>query len=170
MTRLTGMVARLCQRFQQGVALIEQERWEEGLREFEESYRIYPTQAALFNKALCLRLLRRYGEAMETLAEYRGRYAGQVGEERMAEVETELGRIEGVEDYLVAGVDDPQGILTQVPWIFVVPAEPESWSVAEFLMVARRILPPHMVPRGVEVVPSIPLASTGQPGREQAGW
>lgn len=82
------------QRFQRGVELINQERWEEGLVEFEESYRVYPTQAALFNRALCLRLLRRYREAMDALVEYRARYASEVSPERMAEVDTELHTLE----------------------------------------------------------------------------
>lgn len=82
------------QRFHRGVELINQERWEEGLVEFEESYRVFPTQAALFNRALCLRLLRRYREAMDALVEYRSRYASSVSPERMAEVDTELHTLE----------------------------------------------------------------------------
>lgn len=84
------------QRFVAGVELIQQERWEEGLQQFEESYRVFPTQAALFNRALCLRLLRRYGEAMDVLAEYRRLYSGEVSADRMAEVDAELATIRGL--------------------------------------------------------------------------
>src|SRR5207249_3489535 len=38
-----------------------------------------------------------------------------------AEVETELGPVPGVLEYLVAGIRDPSGILEQLPWAFVVP-------------------------------------------------
>jgi hypothetical protein len=84
------------QRFRRGVEFINQERWEEGLEAFDESYRLYPTQAALFNRAMCLRLLRRYGEAMDALVEYRSRYASQVSAERMAEVDAELRTLESL--------------------------------------------------------------------------
>lgn len=84
------------QHFRRGVALIDQERWEEGLEAFDQSYRLYPTQAALFNRAMCLRLLRRYGEAMDALVEYRARYASQVSAARMAEVDAELRTLESL--------------------------------------------------------------------------
>lgn len=81
------------QRFLRGVELIQQERWEEGLEEFRESYELSPTQSALFNHALCLRLLRRYAEAMEVLTEYRRLYADSVPASRLAEVEREIATI-----------------------------------------------------------------------------
>ncbi|MFY0533702.1 class I adenylate-forming enzyme family protein [Nannocystis pusilla] len=54
-----------------------------------------------------------------------------------AEVELLLGAVPGVKDALVAGVPDPQRLLTDVPWIFVVPHNPETWSVREFTAHAR---------------------------------
>lgn len=84
-----------------------------------------------------------------------------------AEVELLLGDIDGVLEALVAGVPDPQLMLTQVPWIFVVPRDPQSWSVAEFMRHARARLPAHMVPRNVVVVPGIPVSRTGKPDRRE---
>jgi acyl-CoA synthetase (AMP-forming)/AMP-acid ligase II/2-methylisocitrate lyase-like PEP mutase family enzyme len=84
-----------------------------------------------------------------------------------AEVELLLGAIPGVKDALVAGVPDPQGMLTDVPWIFVVPYSPERWSVREFMAHARARLPSHMVPRNVVVVPAIAMTPSGKPDRRE---
>jgi acyl-CoA synthetase (AMP-forming)/AMP-acid ligase II/2-methylisocitrate lyase-like PEP mutase family enzyme len=82
-----------------------------------------------------------------------------------AEVEVLLGAIDGVKESLVAGVPDPQGILTDVPWIFVAPHNPETWSPAEFMRFARTRLAPHMIPRNVVIVPAIPTTASGKPDR-----
>lgn len=79
--------------FERGVALVEQERWVEALGSFDESLRLYPTQTALFNRALCLALLGRPVEALRDLEEHRRRYGDTVDEERRAQVEEELARI-----------------------------------------------------------------------------
>ena len=84
-----------------------------------------------------------------------------------AEVERLLGEIEGVREFLVAGVPDPQQLLTQVPWLFVVPHDPPSWSIAAFMRYAKGRLPGHMVPRNVVVVPQIPQAGSGKPHRRE---
>ena len=84
-----------------------------------------------------------------------------------AEVELLLGDIDGVQDLLVAGVPDPQRLLTCVPWIFVVPHRPETWSVGEFMRGARARLPAHMVPRNVVIVPAIPATRSGKPDRRE---
>ena len=84
-----------------------------------------------------------------------------------AEVEIELGAIEGIDTFLVAGVPDPAGILTDVPWIFVVPEKPTTWSIRDFLMDARKRLPSQMVPRNVVVVDEIPLTPSGKPSRRR---
>lgn len=85
-----------------------------------------------------------------------------------AEVEMELGTHETVRDYLIAGVPDPQKLLHQVPWVFVVPHDPERWSSEEFLGWARGRLPAHKVPRRVVVVPALPATATGKPSRRMA--
>ena len=82
-----------------------------------------------------------------------------------AEVEKELGPIPGVTEYLIAGVPDPRGILEHVAWAFVVPENPDTWSPKELHAQARRRLPPHMVPRQVVAIPSMPLIAVGKPDR-----
>ena len=77
------------------------------------------------------------------------------------EVELALGTPAGIEQYLVAGVPDPRGVLQQVPWAFVVPLEVNEWSPGEFLAQARACLPAHMVPRQVVTVPMLPLTPSG---------
>jgi len=84
-----------------------------------------------------------------------------------AEVERLLGEIPGVRDALVAGVPDPQRLLTDVPWIFVVPHDPAGWSIPTFMQHARARLPAHMVPRNVVVVPQIPTTASGKPHRQE---
>ncbi len=82
-----------------------------------------------------------------------------------AEVEAELGTPKGVKEYLIAGVPDPRGILHQVPWAFVVPQNPDAWSIKGFLETARQKLPSHMIPRRTVVLSALPLTSTGKPNR-----
>ena len=82
-----------------------------------------------------------------------------------SEVENELGSVEGVAQYLIVGVPDPQGVLGQVPWAFVVPRAPEAWSPRGFALQARNRLAPHMIPRRVVVIPSLPMISSGKPDR-----
>lgn len=79
--------------FERGNALVEQEQWEEALAAFDESLRLYPTQTALFNKAICLGLIGRPVEAVHALEEHQRTYGGQVDEERRAAVEAELARL-----------------------------------------------------------------------------
>ena len=83
------------------------------------------------------------------------------------EVELALGTPEGVEQYLVTGVPDPRGVLQEVPWAFVVPVSPDSWSPGQFLRQARASLPAHMVPRQVVVVPRLALTASGKPDRRE---
>ena len=82
-----------------------------------------------------------------------------------AEVEQLLGTPSGVEQYLVAGVADPRGVLQEVPWAFVVPIDATSWTPEAFLALARGNLPGHMVPRHVVTVPRLPLTASGKPDR-----
>jgi len=84
-----------------------------------------------------------------------------------AEVELLLGDVDGLLDLLVAGVPDPQRLLNDVPWFFVVPRDPPTWSVGELMRHARARLPAHMVPRNVVVVPGIPTLGSGKPDRRE---
>ena len=85
-----------------------------------------------------------------------------------AEVEVELGAVDSVAQYLIAGVPDPRGVLQEVPWAFVVPRDRAGFSPRGFLLEARRRLPPHMVPRHVVSVASLPLTPSGKPDRRRA--
>jgi acyl-CoA synthetase (AMP-forming)/AMP-acid ligase II len=85
-----------------------------------------------------------------------------------AEVETELGPVPGVIDYLVAGVSSQSGLLDQLLWAFVVPADPGHWVPQTLLALARRRLPSHMRPRRVVTVPALPLTPSGKPDRAMA--
>lgn len=76
--------------FEQGLHLVEQERWEDALEAFDESIRLYPTQSATYNRALCLGLMGRPAEGVRALGAYLRQYGGQITEERQAEVDREL--------------------------------------------------------------------------------
>ncbi|WP_437310818.1 PEGA domain-containing protein [Sorangium sp. So ce388] len=52
--------------FQKGNELMDQQAWAAALAEFSVSRRLYPTQNATYNAALCLRHLQRFDEALET--------------------------------------------------------------------------------------------------------
>jgi fatty-acyl-CoA synthase len=82
-----------------------------------------------------------------------------------AEVETELGPVPGVVDYIVAGMSSAAGLVDQWLWAFVVPADPQTWRPNEFLTLARKRLPSHMMPRQVIPVPALPLTPSGKPDR-----
>ena len=84
-----------------------------------------------------------------------------------AEVESALGPVEGVADYLVAGMPDEGGVLGEVPWAFVVPREPGRWNAQTLLARARRRLPSYMVPRRVVAVSELPLTASGKPDRRR---
>ncbi len=83
------------------------------------------------------------------------------------EVEQALGTPDGIEQYLVAGVPDPRGVLQEVFWAFVVPVNADDWSPVNFLRQARARLPAHMVPRQVVVVPRLALTASGKPDRRE---
>lgn len=79
--------------FLRGVELVNQERWEEAREAFDRSLELYPTQTALFNRALCYGLLGRPAEAVRDLEEHLRLYDEAVDEERREEVRTELARV-----------------------------------------------------------------------------
>ena len=85
-----------------------------------------------------------------------------------AEVEIEVKDLPGIKDYMVAGVPDPQDILTQIPWIFIVPTNPDTWDMLSFRSHLHKSLPSHMMPRKIVIVPKIPLTDSGKPSRKMA--
>ena len=84
-----------------------------------------------------------------------------------AEVESVLGPVQGVAQYLIAGVPDRRGILGEVPWAFVVPSGDGEWSPKEFLARARERLPAYMRPRWVVRIPELPLTPSDKPDRRR---
>ncbi len=84
-----------------------------------------------------------------------------------AEVEIEIRNISGLKECIVAGVPDPQDILSQIPWIFIVPENPKSWNPHSFRSYLQRSLPSHMMPRNIVMVPNIPLTDSGKPSRKR---
>lgn len=85
-----------------------------------------------------------------------------------AEIEAELGPVEGVEQYFIAGVPDPRDLLGEIPWAFVVPSEPKHFSPRAFAQQAQRMLPGYMVPRKVIALPELPLTASGKLDRRSA--
>ncbi len=84
-----------------------------------------------------------------------------------AEAEMELGPVEGVLQYLIAGVQDPRSVLEQVPWAFVIPSNPDTWTPRVFLTQARERLASFMLPRKVIVVPELVMTPSGKPDRRK---
>lgn len=85
-----------------------------------------------------------------------------------AEVERELGPVDGVASYLVVGVPDPRGVLGEVPVVLVVAAGGPGDGRGALLAAARCRLPPHMVPRRALAVAELPLTASGKPDRRRA--
>lgn len=73
--------------FEQGLRLVQREAWEPALVEFEESLRHNETPVARFNRALCLKNLHRYPEALAAFEEYLERYGAQLDAQRRADVQ-----------------------------------------------------------------------------------
>ena len=79
--------------FVRGNELVAAERWEEALREFDASLRLYPSRTALYNRALCLGLLGRPADGVRALEQYQARFSAGATPEQQAEVERELDRL-----------------------------------------------------------------------------
>lgn len=84
-----------------------------------------------------------------------------------AEVETELGPVEEVEKYTIAGVKDAKGFLEDIPIAFVVPQNFDSWTPQKFMNTAKQNLPSYMVPRHVIKVKELPLTPSGKVDRKE---
>ncbi|APR80772.1 Hypothetical protein A7982_06119 [Minicystis rosea] len=55
--------------FQRGIALFDDESWDAAFVEFTRARKLFPTRAATKNAAVCLRLLKRYEEALDMFEE-----------------------------------------------------------------------------------------------------
>ncbi|MEM7232940.1 MAG: class I adenylate-forming enzyme family protein [Planctomycetota bacterium] len=82
-----------------------------------------------------------------------------------AEVERALKDLEGVREVLVAGVPDPQGLVSQVPWAFVV--TDGEVPTRELMARARASLAPAMHPRKYVAVESFVATTNGKVSRRR---
>lgn len=76
--------------FQRGVTLMENQDWGAALVQLEESFRLHPTQVALFDMGLCLKGLRRYREAIAAFERLVDEFSDRGTEARVALARTEL--------------------------------------------------------------------------------
>ncbi len=83
------------------------------------------------------------------------------------EVEKPLGTVEGIEQLLIAGIDDPRGIMGQVPVAIVVPIDAKNWKSSDLLKIAKKRLPAHMIPRKIIQVKKLILTKSGKPDRKK---
>ncbi|MDQ6954370.1 MAG: class I adenylate-forming enzyme family protein [Mariprofundaceae bacterium] len=84
-----------------------------------------------------------------------------------AEVETLLGMIPDVQEYLVLGIPDPKGMIGDEPWLFLIPEEDSQWEPKKFYDYAKPRLEKHMMPRRMIVVSSIPKTASGKANRKE---
>jgi hypothetical protein len=68
-------------RFDRGLSLVHDEKWDAALAEFLASRELFPTRVALKNAATCLRQLGRHAEAVEMLEELLARFAASLSAE-----------------------------------------------------------------------------------------
>ncbi|MBI2892528.1 MAG: hypothetical protein HYY06_03185 [Deltaproteobacteria bacterium] len=81
--------------FERGVALMQEERWDDALPELEMSLQLYPTQVALFDVALCLKHLGRGAEALEALKRFLREFGAQAPAARRGQVIREIEALGG---------------------------------------------------------------------------
>lgn len=81
--------------FERGVALMQEERWEDALPELEMSLQLYPTQVALYDVAQCLRHLGRGAEALEALKRFLREFGAQAPAQRRGQVVREIEALGG---------------------------------------------------------------------------
>ncbi len=89
----SGARAQAQQHFRRGMELIEEESWEQALAAFDESLRLYPSQTALFNRAVCQGLMGLPLEATESFRDLLDRHRDTITEERRARANEELERL-----------------------------------------------------------------------------
>jgi hypothetical protein len=93
--------------FESGMDLVRQERWSEALVEFDRSLELFPTQAALYNRALCLRYLRRYGDAIAAFERYLERYGAEVDAQTRAGAQGELDELRALVGRIYIRLEGP---------------------------------------------------------------
>lgn len=79
--------------FEQGLRLMERERWDAALTELDESLRLHSNPTTHYNRALCLSSLGRVAEAHETLHHYLELVGDRLPAEERRSIEEELARL-----------------------------------------------------------------------------
>lgn len=92
------------ERFDRGMALSRQGEWERALEEFLESRRLFPLAANALNAAICLKQLKRSGEAFDYFKAYR---TYPLNDAEAAAVDRELEALEKVIATLVITATEP---------------------------------------------------------------
>ena len=97
-------VAAARMHFDQGMRLVRRELWEAALTEFDASIAAHPSWVALFNSALCLRNLHRYGRALDALEQLLADHVEAIDPRRRAEAAMLVAEIRGLVTPLVVRV------------------------------------------------------------------
>lgn len=74
--------------FKDGIALLEEDEYEEASTEFEKSVKMYPTKNGLFNLANCYLALHRYVEAIEVIARLKNNFSEELDDAWQEEILT----------------------------------------------------------------------------------
>jgi hypothetical protein len=88
-----GARSEAATRFEEGVSLAGQARWERALQEFEASLAAWPTPPAAFNRCICLRRLERLAEAAACYERFLRDHGEDASAEDRAEANDELRRL-----------------------------------------------------------------------------
>lgn len=100
--------AEAAARFEEGLELAGQDRWERALRAFEASLAAWPTPVAAFNRCLCLRHLERVPEALGCYERFLRDHGGQISDEDRAEANDELRRLGALVAAVTVEVERPE--------------------------------------------------------------
>jgi hypothetical protein len=82
--------------FEEGLGLIDDERWDEALERFDRSLELYATAAAVLNRAMCLSLLGRNAEALAAFEAYLAEHGERAGRATRRRISSETRRLEGL--------------------------------------------------------------------------
>ncbi len=95
--------------FEEGVALMDQERFQEALVPLQRSLELQRTQAALFNFAMCFRKEERYREALIHFETLVSEFGSQMSEERFGIVRRQIEELRGLVQAMPAQAPPPPG-------------------------------------------------------------
>jgi len=93
--------------FRAGVALQKGEDFNGAIAAFQVSLRLYPSRAALFNLANCLRAVHRYDEAIEAHEKLLRDYGSELDEPMRSAAQTQLQELHNLAGSLDVQVDPP---------------------------------------------------------------